>query len=125
MHGFLNQSLDDGTSEGNPIYDEIIAATSGHTVDIEATSYLTALAEIGYAAAGMIVSYTLDQQPYPSNSISVTTGDGSIVHKDNSNGWSYNASTNVLTFHGDAISELGETVIITYEVEGTCQNDSE
>ena len=72
MHGFLNQSLDDGTSEGNPIYDEIIAATSGHTVDIEATSYLTALEEIGYAAAGMIVSYTLDQQPYPSNSISVT-----------------------------------------------------
>ena len=65
----LNQSLDDGTSEGNPIYDEIIAATSGHTVDIEATSYLTALAEIGYAtSAGMIVSYTLDQQPYPSNS---------------------------------------------------------
>ena len=55
---FLNQSLDDGTSEGNPIYDEIIVATSGHTVDIEATSYLTALAESGYATAGMIVSYT-------------------------------------------------------------------
>ena len=57
MHGFLNQSLEDGSSDGNLIYDEIILVTSGHTVDIEATSYLTALEEIGYDAVGMIVSY--------------------------------------------------------------------
>ena len=120
MHGFLSTSGSLGG--GNPIYDEVISATQGHTADIDSSSYQTALEEIAYAAAGMIVSYPLQQTPFPPNSITVEHGDGTPVPKDLLNGWTYNSRTNMIEFHGDSIPEFDETIIITYEVEGTCQN---
>ena len=121
VHGFLNLSVDDGSYEGNPTYDEVIAATNGHTADIEGSAYETALEQIGYASAGMIVSYTLQDQPYPFSSISVEKGDGTVVQQG-ANSWTYNSSTNVVEFSGDGIPEFGETIVITYEIEGECQN---
>ena len=120
MHGFLSPSSSFGG--GNPIYDEVISATQGHTADIDSNSYQIALEEIAYAAAGMIVSYPLQQKPFPPSSITVEKGDGTTIPKDLLNGWTYNSRTNMIEFHGDYIPEFDETVIITYEVEGTCQN---
>jgi hypothetical protein len=120
MHGFLSSGGSLGG--GNPIYEEVISATQGHTADIDSTSYETALEEIAYAAAGMIVSYPLQQTPFPPSSITVEGGDGTIIPKDLLNGWTYNSRTNMIEFHGDAIPDFDETVIITYEVEGTCEN---
>jgi hypothetical protein len=120
LHGFLAPAGSFGG--GNPIYDEVISATQGHTADIDSTSYQTALEEIAYAAAGMIVSYPLQQNPFPPSSITVENADGTTVPKDLLNGWTYNSRTNMIEFHGDSIPAFDETIIITYEVEGTCQN---
>ena len=124
MHGFLNQDSF-GSNNPNPKYGEVISSTQGHIADIDSNSYQVALEEIARAAAGMIVSYPLQQIPFPPSSITVEKGDGTPIPLNaigTNNGWSYDPSTNTITFHGDDIPEFDETVIITYEVEGTCQN---
>lgn len=57
--------------------------------------------------------FQLDREPIPS-SIRVTV-DGQSVVENSQNGWSYNATTNQIAFHGSAIPSAGANVVISFD----------
>lgn len=58
-------------------------------------------------------SYKLAEDPLPGTIRVVINGNS--LPEDSVNGWSYNASTRVLTFHGAGVPPVGASISITYE----------
>lgn len=57
--------------------------------------------------------FQLDREPIPST-IRVTV-DGQSVVENSTNGWSYNATSNQVAFHGSAIPNAGASVLISFD----------
>lgn len=57
--------------------------------------------------------FQLDREPIPAT-IRVTV-DGQSVVENSTNGWSYNATSNQVAFHGSAIPNAGASVIISFD----------
>jgi hypothetical protein len=57
--------------------------------------------------------FQLDRQPIPST-IRVTVNGQSVVESP-TNGWSYNATSNQIAFHGSAIPDAGASVVISFD----------
>ena len=77
------------------------------------------LEQIALVAAGLSVSFPLSDTPNPESSISVTVGNTTVPQGINS-GWTYNTSTNTITFHGNSIPEVGEDVVVAYSTATEC-----
>jgi hypothetical protein len=101
-------------------YIEAANSTDGFVTDIYSENYEAAMQEISFAAAGMVVSFTLERTPMSLSTMKVYAN-GQEVPQDLYNGWTYDSASNSLTFHGDSIPEPGASVTIQYEIETECQ----
>ena len=81
--------------------------------------YEQQLQEIAMVAAGLSVSFPLSEVPNPESSISVNVG-SSVISQGINSGWTYNSNTNMITFHGNSIPEVGQDVIVTYSLATEC-----
>lgn len=106
---------------GGDDYIDVAYDTGGFWVSICTADYSAALEQVGLAAAGMVVSFVLSEEPSNAGMISVTV-DGKTVVQDSSEGWTYNSAENAITFHGDAVPGPGSTVYVSYPVAGECPN---
>ena len=68
----------------------------------------------------MTVSFALQDTPFPLDAISVTVN-GTEISQSIMDGWTYDSRSNSIVFHGNAIPDAGESVVISYEVTGSCQ----
>ena len=93
--------------------------TLGFFSSICASNYNAALQEISFAAAGMTVNFTLSQTPVTLQSVTVTV-DGVVVAQDLNDGWTYDTTSNSITFHGDSIPGPDASVVVNYMVPSEC-----
>jgi len=116
VHAFLDNS--NSVFGGNTIYEEVINATGGLISEVSG-DYEQQLQEIAMVAAGLSVSFPLSEVPNPESSISVNVG-SSVISQGINSGWTYNSNTNMITFHGNSIPEVGQDVIVTYSLATEC-----
>lgn len=100
-------------------YAEAADTSGGITGDIAATDYASVLESISYTAAGMTVSFDLDNEPSDLGRMTVTV-DGVEVAQDLDNGWTYDTLDQSITFHGTSIPAPGSTGSIAYPVAVEC-----
>lgn len=100
-------------------YIDAVEATDGFYDSITSSSFDLALQELSFAAAGMYVTFYLTGEPATLADMTVTV-DGQEVAQDSENGWTYDAETNAITFHGDAIPGPDANVEISYTQEAEC-----
>ncbi|MBM76230.1 MAG: hypothetical protein CMK59_12575 [Proteobacteria bacterium] len=101
-------------------YIEVSENTNGFVADICTDNFDATLQEISLSAAGMTVSFPLQDTPFPLDAISVTVN-GTEISQSITDGWTYDSRSNSIVFHGNAIPDAGESVVISYEVTGSCQ----
>jgi hypothetical protein len=106
---------------GGDKYIEAAYATGGFWASICTSDYSAALEQSGLAAVGMVVSFVLTDTPSNVGLIVVTV-DGATAPQDSSDGWTYDATSNALTFHGSWIPGAGAYVNVSYPVAGECPN---
>lgn len=99
------------TRRGNRI-EELVEATNGVTGDICDTSFATALNAIQSKVATLSTAFALDREPRV-DTISVAV-DGNSISQDDSNGWSYDAESNSILFHGDAVPSQGSEIQVSF-----------
>lgn len=106
-------------AEPAPKYHDAIDATGGAWIDICKNDFAQMMTYLSYQAAGIIGTWPLQDVPVNQSHITVTI-DGQDIGFSAINGWSYDASTNSVEFHGTAIPGPGTEIIIEYPVAGTC-----
>lgn len=94
-------------------------STGGITGDIAASDYASVLESISYTAAGLTVNFDLDQVPSDLSRMVVEV-DGVEVPNDLTNGWTFSADDQSITFHGTSIPEAGQSGTISYPVALEC-----
>ena len=104
---------------GGDKYIDASEDTGGFFASICTENYDEALQHLSLTAAGMTVSFQLDYEPSSLADVQVTV-DGSSIGNDSDNGWTYQADTNSVVFHGSAIPGPGETVFVSYPVSEEC-----
>jgi hypothetical protein len=104
---------------GGDKYIDASEDTGGIFASICTENYDEALQHLSLTAAGMTVSFLLDYEPSTLSDIVVTV-EGVAIANDSDNGWTYQADTNSVIFHGPAIPGPGETVYISYPVSDEC-----
>ncbi len=100
-------------------YVEVSDATGGIFASICTSNYDEALQHVSLTSAGMTVEFQLSQEPSDLAQMTVTVA-GNDVGNDASDGWTYDATTNTITFHGDAIPGPGDDVVVSYPVASEC-----
>ncbi|WP_413581137.1 hypothetical protein [Bdellovibrio sp. HCB288] len=93
-------------------YHEITQKTAGVNGDI-CDDFGKTLEIISDSIIQLTAVFKLTREPIP-ETIVVTVG-GSIVAKDSVNGWTYNATTMEITFHGSAIPAANADVKISFD----------
>jgi hypothetical protein len=85
----------------------------------DATSLDAVLATIAGAALGC--TYTLDKVPPDPNKIVVFFDGSKEIPKDGTNGWTYDPTTNTITFHGTSCSALKGEMVKTLDIVLGCK----
>lgn len=101
-------------------YIDVVEATDGFYDSITSSSFALALQELSFAAAGMVITFYLSEEPATLSDMTVVV-DGQTVAQDTENGWTYDSETNAITFHGDSIPGPGEDVNISYTKVSECE----
>ncbi|MFT4628052.1 MAG: hypothetical protein ACI8PZ_006746 [Myxococcota bacterium] len=113
-------SLFSGVSaEPAPRYWTVVSQTDGiHSLicDMDMSRILT---DLSVVASGMLTRFPLTLVPADPAGVDVTI-EGFVVPHSESNGVSYDATTNSLVFTGDWVPQPGNDVVATYEVEEAC-----
>jgi hypothetical protein len=96
-------------------YIEAVSLTGGLVGDICEGDWSAMLSELGLNATGIKMSFQLSEAAKP-ESIEVFV-DEELVPEDASNGWTYDAETWYITFHGPAVPARGSEIYATYTVQ--------
>lgn len=89
--------------------------TGGLVGDICRSDWSEMLADLGLDATGIHTRFQLTRAARPST-IEVTV-DGQAIAEHPESGWTYDAFTWYLTFHGGSVPERGAVVTVTYTVQ--------
>jgi len=100
-------------------YIDAVEATDGFYDAINSGSFAVALQELSFAAAGMVITFYLTEEPATLADMTVVV-DGQQVPQSSENGWTYDSETNAITFHGDSIPGPGDDVNISYTRTSEC-----
>lgn len=111
-----------------PRYHAAINQTGGVWANICQFDVQTFLQFLSYVAAGLEINFELDETPLQSASpavaftVQVCDDQGACqdVPFSATDGWTYDPATNEVQTHGSWIPDPGETIIVTYPVEGDC-----
>jgi hypothetical protein len=101
-------------------YIDAVEATGGFYDSITSSSFELALQELSFAAAGMVITFYLTEEPATLADMTVTV-DGVEVDQSTEDGWTYDSETNAITFHGDSIPGPGADVTISYTQVSECE----
>ena len=100
-------------------YTNAVEDTDGFYGQINGSSFDLALQELSFAAAGMVITFYLTEEPATLADMVVEV-EGVAVPQDTENGWTYDSETNAITFHGDSIPGPGKDVDISYTKVSEC-----
>lgn len=111
-----------------PRYHAAINQTGGVWANICQFDVQTFLQFLSYVAAGLEINFELDETPLqgasPAQAFTVQVCDAQgacqNVPYSVTDGWTYDAATNEVQTHGSWIPDPGETIIVTYPVDGDC-----
>jgi len=111
-----------------PKYHAAINQTGGVWANICQFDVQTFLQFLSYVAAGLEINFELDETPLQSASPAVAftvqvcddQGNCQDVPFSATDGWTYDPATNEVQTHGSWIPDPGETIVVTYPVEGDC-----
>jgi hypothetical protein len=90
-----------------------LATLTGGTVTSICDDFSSSLTEISKKTIELASTFTLERAPIK-ESLSVTIN-GTTILEDAKNGWTFDSTTNVLSFHGTGIPAAGEDVKILYD----------
>lgn len=110
--GPLDRSCDETLPSSR--YVEAVSRVGGSISRICDEDFTPALHDLGAIASGILEQFTLSE-PAHVDSIEVSV-DGILVLPDAIDGWTYEAASQLLTFHGAAIPERGSEIVVEYEV---------
>ncbi len=102
----------EAVADPGPRYLEAARRTEGQSGSICLADWSDLLESIGLAALGLQDTFPLGHEPDQST-IEVTV-DGVAIPQREDNGWTYDAGTNAVVFHGSAIPRPGMEIVITY-----------
>lgn len=94
-------------------YMDIASATSGIVGSICDSDYASSLNAIQQQVIELSTQFYLSRTPIVSSI--VIQVNGVVVPEDDTNGWSYNSSTNSITFHGTAIPAQGAAISVNFD----------
>lgn len=100
-------------------YVNMANATGGVWRSICYADYAETMQHISLTSAGMVTTFNLSETPTNFGLIQVWVG-GVQWYYGLYDGWTYDSSNNSVTFHGDAIPEVGEYVLLQYPINGEC-----
>jgi len=88
------------------------------------TSFSQIMDWLSFTAAGLDTHYDLSAEPANGASGMTVTVNGQVIPMDpfREEGWSFDFNTNQVVFYGESIPGPGAEVVITYPIDGTCQN---
>lgn len=93
-------------------YQELVTATNGITASL-CSDFGTSLDSISQSIIELSSVFTLDRKPIEAT-LQVLL-DSTVILKSETNGWTYDALTNSITLHGNAIPQSGESIIINFD----------
>ncbi len=100
------------TAEAGQRYHDAAAQLNGQFESICTASWSQMLMNIGLDVFTLRTAWTLSRPADPST-ISVRV-DGVVVPQNGTNGWTFDAASNTLTFHGNQIPDPGSTIEVQY-----------
>ncbi|MBN2801302.1 MAG: choice-of-anchor D domain-containing protein [Deltaproteobacteria bacterium] len=103
---------------GDPYFDET-TLTGGFYSRLADMNFNEVLTYLSFTAAGMHTRWTLHYEPSNVAQIDVSVG-GVDQPYSATNGFTYDPHTNSVVFHGDAIPEPSEAVVISYPYNTGC-----
>lgn len=104
-----------------PRYHQVINGTHGVWSNICQLDINPFLTHLSYVAAGLEFRFELTETPVNTSPSAITvTVDGVVVPYGAINGWTYDATTNAIQLHGDAIADPGEAIVIRYPYDSGC-----
>ncbi len=93
-------------------YIQLANATNGTLGSVCDTSYASVLNYIQQKIVELATSFKLTEIPDPSTLV-ITVG-GNLVARNDTNGWSYDASANSITFHGTAVPSASASIKVAF-----------
>lgn len=110
-----------GGATAAPAYNKAARDTYGVWSSICTFDINPFLTHLSFVAAGLEFRFELSDTPasFSPSAITVTV-DGQAVPYGAVDGWTYDQTTNAIELHGSAIPDPGESVVISYPVEGSC-----
>lgn len=111
-----------GEVEPAPQYHAAIRQSGGVWGNMCNLDLVPFLLHLSYVAAGLEFGFELSEAPLSASPAVVTvTVDGVAIPYSAIDGWTYDSSTNAVQFHGSAIPEPGQTVLVTYPYDSGCE----
>ena len=109
------------SASGAPKYVQTANATGGTWVNICDLDFDEVLNYLAYTASGLAIEFPLSRTPAQVGPAHMTVEvDGVDVGYSGFDGWTYDAGTNSVVFHGDSIPGPNAQVSISYPVAGGC-----
>lgn len=112
--------LDMLQAEAGTRYINMSDTTGGIWKSICYEDYDETLAHVSLTSAGMVTTWDLSQTPASGGGSIEVTVDGERVYYSLFDGYTYDADTNSVTFHGDVIPGPGSYVLFRYSIIGEC-----
>lgn len=104
-----------GSATAGTRYFDVAATLGGVFASICTTDWAATMAELGLSTFDALTRFELSR--LPDEATIVVTVDGQPVDQDAINGWTYDADTNSIRFHGTAVPDAGEVVSVAYTAE--------
>lgn len=95
-------------------YARLAVETGGLIGDICESDWSDMLSRLGLAAAGVRESFTLSYDAVPETLLVAI--DGEEIDEDERHGWTYDPSSALLMFHGDAVPPRGSEIVVEYDI---------
>ncbi|RYZ88938.1 MAG: hypothetical protein EOP04_08185 [Proteobacteria bacterium] len=99
----------------NKRYTQVVNATGGQEISL-CSNFSQSLTVLSQSILDLSSSFQLNRLPIEST-LAVTV-DGAAVVKNLANGWTYDAGSNSVIFHGSAIPAAGANVVINFDPAG-------
>lgn len=112
--------LDMLQAEAGTRYVNMSDATGGIWKSICYEDYDETLAHVSLTSAGMVTTWDLSETPTSGGGSIEVTVDGEPVYYSLFDGFTYDETTNSVTFHGDTIPAPGQYVLFKYDIAGEC-----
>ncbi len=94
-------------------YMDMVTKTGGVLGSICDASYANSLEMIQKQIIELSTQFPLTREPNPSTIMIIV--DGKVVPQDSINGWTYDAASNTITFHGTAVPTSGAAINIQFD----------